>query len=335
METEPEKQSNSLNTQPRKKRYIWLWLVSILFIFIWGIYFSFVTLSKPPSGFPTNVPVIIPEGASAKKTTQILSEGGYVRSEFVLYVSLLLWHDPSTIKASTYIFANPLNTREIANEITQGRFSDDLIKFTHIEGERVDILAKRAAQILPDFDEDKFITLAVSLEGKLFPETYLIPKNYTAEELLDLMLDTFNLQIKPLEEQISESELTLSEIITLASIIEREANSIESKRMVSGILQKRLSINMPLQADASIEYILNKSLKELTADDLKIDSPYNTYLNTGLPPTPIGNPGLESIMAVLEPTPSNYLFYITGNDGEFYYASDFEGHKLNIAKHLR
>jgi UPF0755 protein len=121
----------------------------------------------------------------------------------------------------------------------------------------------------------------------------------------------------------------------LASIIEREANSPESMKMVSGILQNRLTIDMPLQADASIEYILDKPLNALLPEDLKIDSPYNTYLNRGLPPTPIGNPGLTAIEAVLEPTLSKYLFYITDETGEFHYAEDFDQHRANIQRYLR
>jgi UPF0755 protein len=92
---------------------------------------------------------------------------------------------------------------------------------------------------------------------------------------------------------------------------------------------------MPLQADASIEYVLNKPLSELTPEDLKIDSPFNTYTNTGLPPHPIGNPGLEAILAVLEPQESKYFFYITDDDGNFYYAKNFDEHRVNIAKYLR
>ena len=105
--------------------------------------------------------------------------------------------------------------------------------------------------------------------------------------------------------------------------------------MVSGILQNRLRIGMALQTDASIEYILHKPLKDLTAADLEIDSPYNTYSHNGLPPTPIGNPGLTAIKSVLEPTPSNYLYYITDTNGEFHYARTFEEHKTNISLYLR
>lgn len=107
----------------------------------------------------------------------------------------------------------------------------------------------------------------------------------------------------------------MEEILALASIIEREANSPDSMKLVSSVLQNRLEIGMALQADASIEYVLDKPLKELTPEDLKIDSPYNTYLYTGLPPTPIGNPGLDAIMAVLQPAESEYFYYITDEEG--------------------
>jgi UPF0755 protein len=96
-----------------------------------------------------------------------------------------------------------------------------------------------------------------------------------------------------------------------------------------------MEVGMPLQADASIEYVLNKPLKELTAEDLKVDSPYNTYLNRGLPPTPIGNPGLDAIMAALQPEKTDYVFYITDNDGNFHYATTYDEHLDNVERYLR
>ena len=186
-----------------------------------------------------------------------------------------------------------------------------------------------------NFNKETFLSLAVPLEGKLYPDTYFIPEEFTAEQLVDLMVQTFNEQTAPLQEKIAQSALTETEILTLASILEREANSPESMKLVSGILQGRMSAGMPLQADASVEYILDKPLKELTPDDLKVDSPYNTYLNRGLPPTPIGNPGIEAINAVLEPTPSDFVFYITDNDGVFHYAKTYDEHLDNIDRYLR
>jgi UPF0755 protein len=224
---------------------------------------------------------------------------------------------------------------QVAERLTEGDFGNNLIRLTHIEGEPVSTLAVRAAEILSGFSGEEFTTIARPYEGKLFPETYFIPPTYTEQELLDLMLQTFETSVAPLQEQIDASELSLDEILILASIIEREANTVESMGLVSSVLQNRLESDMLLQADASIEYVLDKPLSELTPEDLEIDSPYNTYRYTGLPPTPIGNPGLDAIAAVLEPTPSDYYYYITDAEGVFHFAETYEEHLRNIEQYLR
>jgi UPF0755 protein len=149
------------------------------------------------------------------------------------------------------------------------------------------------------------------------------------------MITTFAKETNDIQTLMDVHSLSYDEILVLASILEREANSEASMKIVSGILQRRLAEGMPLQADASIEYVLNKPLKELTPDDLKIDSPYNTYTNRGLPPTPIGNPGRTAILAVLEPTDTEYIFYITDEEGEFHYAKTYDEHLDNIERYLR
>ena len=121
----------------------------------------------------------------------------------------------------------------------------------------------------------------------------------------------------------------------LASIIEREANSEESMGLVSGILHNRLAIGMALQVDASVAYGLGKSGADLITADLDIDGPYNTYTRVGLPEGPIAAPGRMAIKAALNPTPSEYLYYITGRDGNFYYAKTLAGHNQNVINHLR
>lgn len=297
--------------------------------------FLFIYLNTAPANFPLHTSITISKGSGAKEISTTLADAQVVRSPLALYLTLALWYDPSTIKASTYVFDRPLTTREIAEEITRGSFNNDLVRLTHFEGERATHLAERAKTTLTDFDEAEFLQLSVADEGRLFPETYFLPLTFSATDLHQLLLDTFEQRITPLQELIAASPLTLEQIIILASIIEREANSPESMKMISGILQARLAINMPLQVDASMEYILDKPLAELTTADLETDSPYNTYLYKGLPPTPIGNPGLAALRAVLEPTPSDYLFYITGSDGKFYYAKTFADHKINVSKYLR
>lgn len=289
----------------------------------------------PPEAFPLKTELVIPEGATTVAITDLLFEQGYIRSPFAMYLLLVLFYEPRDLKASTYIFSSPLSMVQLAERLLIGDYGNDLVRFVHYEGESRRHIAKRASEILDSFDAEEFMKLTEGQEGKLFPDTYLLPRVYTAKELADLLYTTYESRILPLRPAIIDSALTEDEVIILASILEREANSPESKKIVSGILLRRLSIDMPLQVDASVEYVLDKPLNELTPADLKEDSPYNTYLNKGLPPTPIGNPGLTAIQAVLEPTSSTYLFYITGNDGKFYYSNTYAAHKRNVDLYLR
>lgn len=322
------------------KKFHKLFKIILLFVFVF-IIFSIGIISylryrcSAPDNFPINVPITIEQGTEIKKITEILENENVVKSKMLLYYILVLFHDPTDIKASTYIFETPLNTSDVAKRLTEGDFDTNLLRFTHFEGERVTQIAERASETLSNFNKERFIEEAEKSEGKLFPDTYFIPASYDDLDLLNLMINTFEIKIENLQQEIEKNPLTLDEIIILASIIEREANDKESMKLVSSVLQNRLKINMALQADASIEYILNKPLSELTPEDLEIDSPYNTYLNTGLPPTPIGNPGIDSIKAVLEPANTNYFYYITDNDGVFHYAETYREHLINIEKYLK
>lgn len=300
-----------------------------------GVLLLLQHLMQPPAEFPLKTEFTIAEGETTIAITETLHEEGFIRSPLLMYLVLVVLFEPRDIKASTYIFSQPLTMIELAKRLMIGDYGNDLVRFVHYEGESRTLLAERAADVLDNFSIEEFMTITTDKEGMLFPDTYLLPVTYTAEELATLLYDTYQARIEPLRPAIANLSLTEYEVITLASILEREANSRESKKLVSGILQKRLEIDMPLQVDASMEYVLDKPLSELTADDLKTESPYNTYLNNGLPPTPIGNPGLTAIEAVLEPTSSSYLFYLTGNDGIFYYANTYEGHLRNISLYLR
>lgn len=319
---------------PRRRGRMFLCLLAVVVLLALATLFLY-QLSRPPVTFPVDTAITIDEGSSIRDTVRSLHEAGFVRSAFLLYVVLITQYEPRDIKASTYVFSEPLTVFAVAERLVRGDYSANLIRFVHLEGESNRRLAERATELLDEFDPIKFAALTEGREGQLFPDTYLIPRTFTTEELVGLLTDTYEQKLRPLRTTIAAHPLSEDEVITLASILEREANTPESKKMVSGILQNRLRIGMALQADASIEYVLDKPLSELTPEDLDIESPYNTYLNPGLPPTPIGNPGLDAIRAVLEPTPSPYLFYITGNDGNFYYAETYEEHRANIARYLR
>jgi UPF0755 protein len=164
----------------------------------------------------------------------------------------------------------------------------------------------------------------------------LFPKNVTTEEIIDTLEKTFKQKINTPEtkQKVKELNRSLEEIIIFASIVEKESTK-DAQQEVANILWERLNIDMPLQVDATFVYSINKGTFDLTQEDLKNGyNPYNTYTHKGLPPTPIGNPGLSSIEAVLNPTSTENLYFLTGKDGEMYYASNFEQHKRNRALYL-
>lgn len=334
----PESETKVPELKEEKPRPKIFWRVFFVLFFtaaIGGGFFLVGFLMEPPENFPRDEVVEIKTGSTLRDVAKIAKEKGLVRSELFFYAYFITFGDPSDIKASNYVFKDPVTIDGLVELFSKGSYAEGLIKLTLTEGSSVKVLAEQIKIVLSDFDTEEFIELALPFEGYLFPETYLIPEDFSPQELVDLLKETFLDKIKEHNIEIEQSKLTLNEIVILASIIEREADTKESQKMVSGILQNRLAIDMPLQADASIEYILEKPLSELTPDDLKIDSPYNTYLNKGLPPTPIGNPGIDAILSVLNPDESNYLFYITDNDGEFHYAETFDEHKVNVARYLR
>ncbi|MBM4401961.1 MAG: endolytic transglycosylase MltG, partial [Candidatus Cloacimonetes bacterium] len=192
-----------------------------------------------------------------------------------------------------------------------------------------------------------------SLEGFLFPDTYFVPKDITAHDLIDLMLTNFDKKFDgQLREDLQKQNLNIFEAIVFASIVEREAKKEEDRPLVGGILVKRQKNGWPLEADATVQYAVTGQLvttnhqpptanqldwwpQELTKEDLQIDSPYNTRKFTGLPPGPIANPGLASIKAVVYPKESEYWYYVSDEAGNIYYSQTFEEHQAKIAKYVR
>ena len=175
--------------------------------------------------------------------------------------------------------------------------------------------------------------MAQEKEGYLFPDTYFISPAIKPEDLIEKMSINFNEKI-PNISGISTTTYKFEDVIIMASILEREARTMESRRIIAGILWKRLKIGMPLQVDSSFLYINGKGTFELTLDDLKTDSPHNTYKYKGLPVGPIGNPGEDSIFAAIHPIETKYLYFLTGHDGKMYYGKTFDEHKKNKAKYL-
>jgi len=326
----------------KKPRRTWLWIflaIDILLVTPLVLLAGFLYITNQPVDELVPTELTIESGTSVWEISQTLKNAGVVRSEFTLFLTLRYLEDPTQIKASTYHFKTPRTTREIARTLIVGEFSNGLQSITFVEGMRAQDYAAVAAQ-LPNITEAEFLELTTDLEGTLFPETYFVPPDITTAELVDILRKTHTERIATYREQIQANNLTIEEALILASIIEREANTPESMRTVAGIFLNRLDIGMALQADASIEYVIDEPLGQLAPGQLaaelrELDSPYNTYLYSGLPPTPIGNPGENAILAIADPIQSDFFYYITGDDGEFYYAETYDQHLTNIARHLR
>ncbi len=173
-------------------------------------------------------------------------------------------------------------------------------------------------------------------EGELFPDTYILPPNATAKLIVTSLLKNFRNKFDPLARKYSSflQQHSAREVVIIASLLEREAKSLEDKRIVAGILYERLKIGMRLDVDATVSYLKGDWRSPLTYNDLAINSPYNTRKNRGLPAGPICNPGTESLEAAMSPTSLGYLYYLTGNNGSMYYARTLEEHNLNKAKYL-
>jgi UPF0755 protein len=298
-------------------------------------YLLFLFISASPTFPQDGATLQIKRGMPVQQIALEAKKAGIVKSSLLLYAILTYTYDPTRIFAGTYRFENPHNVFEVARKLARNDVDKTLKSITIPEGITRKDIAEIASSKLEQFDTTLFLELTKNNEGYLFPETYFVPEDFTAEEFVTLLTETFSNQLADYAQQIEASDFSEYEVLILASILEREANDQKSMKMVSGILQNRLEIGMALQTDASIEYVLDKSLSELSPEDLDLDTPYNTYLYPGLVPTPIGNPGLVAIDAVLNPTPSDYFYYITGDDGNFYYAETFEQHKQNISKHLQ
>lgn len=185
-----------------------------------------------------------------------------------------------------------------------------------------------------DFLKDKPKNLG--LEGYIFPDTYEIVKGESLEALIRKILKNFDKKLTPeIRNEIEKQGKTIFEIVTMASLIEKEVKSFDDRQIVSGILWKRIKSNMPLQIDATITYITGKTTTKVSIKETKIDSPYNTYKYKGLPPGPISNPGLESIRAAIYPRESDYWFYLSKPDGETVFSKTLKEHNRAKALYLR
>ncbi len=321
----------SPNTESKKLELSLLVISSILILL--GLYFLW--LIKTPSNFDVNKTYEIKRGMSISDAAQYFKKESAIKSSFLFKLLVKIESPSKGVVAGKYDFKDRPSFFEIVYNVTNSGYGDHVLKVTIPEGltnkEIADILDKK----IEDFDKEAFMNLSDNKQGYLFPDTYFFSYETTAKEVYTAFRENFERRMSLIDKDVKESGHALDQIITMASILEREANDKESRRIISGILWKRLTDGMPLQVDATLFYLLGKRSDELSIDDLKFASPYNTYTNQGLPPSPIANPGLDTIMAAIYPELTNYTYYLSDEDGNMHYAKTFEEHKANKSKYLR
>ena len=292
-------------------------------------------LMRPPATFPTPYQFTITSGETLLDLSAQLSDDGVIRSRRIFEILMISFGGDRRISEGEYYFAKPTSLLDMALRISGKQFGIIRTKVTFPEGFSVQEMSARLATTFPTMDITLFNTLAKPYEGYLFPSTYGFFPHATPDLVVHMMRTTFETQTASLQKQAIQQHTKWSDIVIMASIIEKEAAGDSDRGVVAGILWNRLNSNMALQVDAPFLYLLGKKSSELTRADLVTNSPYNTYTHTGLPPTPINNPGLAALDAALHPVVSPYLYYLHDSSGQIHYAKTFAEHQANIKRYLK
>lgn len=335
-------------------------LVFLSFIFLlWGIYL--------PKNSSANEDVVfdIEKGSGLREISLKLEEAGLIKWAPLFQIYALVAGRGGKLQAGSYSLNSSMNMPEISEKFARGEVIKNF--FTVIEGWSLRDIGQaiegkeifqanelwriagfpaidysKANDLLRPHDfSQKFAFLKEKpansgLEGYLFPDTYEIGQRKDPEEIIEIMLANFDKKITlDLRAEADRQAKTIFEIITMASLIEKEVKTKEDKELVSGILWKRIKIGMPLQVDATISYITGRQGTKISIGETQTDSPFNTYRYRGLPAGPISNPGIESIKAALYPKESSYLYYLSSSDGTTIFSRTLEEHNIAKAKYLK
>jgi UPF0755 protein len=309
-----------------------LWsCAAALFLFI--IYN--LTLAAPWS-FPRHALMKVPQGSTLSSVAENLQKKGIIHSVIIFKVVSRLVNGNRGVVAGEYSFSQPQNVFTVAHRLSWGTYDLLPVRVTVKEGTSVAGITQLLSAQLPDFDAEAFYALALPQEGMLFPDTYFFLPGEDADLVLKAFENNFDEHMRDvsLALRISEFGKPFTDVLTMASLLEKEAGDSQNRRIISGILWKRIKLNMPLQVDAVFLYILGKNTFQLTKTDLQTVSLYNTYTNRGLPPGPITNPGVDALLAAVTPITTNYLYYLSDRQGNLHYAVTYEQHLKNKNKYL-
>ncbi len=290
--------------------------------------------------------VIVPSGATGHQIAALLAQRGIIASPFTFELLARVRGERARMQAGQFRFAAHRTQGEVLRQLVEGG-QQIAVWVTIPEGYTdAQIAQTLAAHRLGD---EQRLTAAFargdvtfggrktpSLEGYLFPDTYLIPRAANAAAIAKMMTDQFRREL-PTDagKRAARFGLTIPQVVTLASLVEREGKVDAERPLIAGVYYNRLERGMPLQVDASLEYSFKRHKNVITYADLALDSPYNTYRHTGLPPTPIANPGLPSLRAAFFPQRSDYLYYVAMGNGRHAFSRTLAEQNANVARYLR
>jgi UPF0755 protein len=291
---------------------------SLAIFLVVGLWLYGLTL---PVGKGETTEFTVQKGESTAVIASNLKITGLIRSPLMFRIIVKQAGLAGKLQAGFFELAPSMTTHEVALALTKGMTKSQ--KLTIPEGYRLEQIAETAG-----FPTKEFLQVAKGMEGQLFPDTYFLKEGITASELVKLMHDNFQNKVGSIDQKT----------LILASLIERETRGDDEKSVVAGILTKRLDAGWPLELDATVQYVRGKSgdwWPNTTLLDRKSPSPYNTYLQKGLPPAPIGNPGLDAINAARAPKTSPYWFYLHDKSGKIHYGATLDEHNANVRTYIQ
>jgi UPF0755 protein len=275
---------------------------------------------------------VVSQGENMHTVGNNLENAGLIKNSLAFYL-LVKWQNlDNKIQSGDFRLSPSLPLQTIAQDLTHGSLD---YWITIPEGKRAEEIADILQQKAPNYSENWRQKLDTN-EGYLFPDSYLIPTGDTIDDIIALFRKNFDAKYATL----NNTTLSQNQLVTVASLVERESRFSEDRPLVASVIYNRLKMGMALQIDPTVQYGLGYNLqehtwwkKDLTVDDLQSNSPYNTYHNPGLPPTPIGNPGLSSLQAAANPAKTDYIYYLSDSTGHLHFSKTLDEHNANIAKY--
>ncbi len=315
------------------KRSIILLAILLLFACAAVLWWKNGSRAQDPANKSSQI-FIVAKGEGVREIANSLKTKGLIKDPIVFFLQTKRLGLDKNLEAGDFRLSPSMDLNTIVQNLTHGTLD---IWTTIPEGVRGEEIANILQKDIPSYKPGWRETLATR-EGYLFPDTYLIPRDADINLVMSLLNNNFSKKYNEINAE--KTRLSQQEIVTIASLVEREAKFAQDRPLVASVILNRLGIGMKLDIDATVQYALGWQedektwwKKNLTKDDLNINSPYNSYKNPRLPPSPISNPGLSSIIAVVNPSKTDYLYYVSDKSGHLHFAKTIEGHNANIQKY--